>query len=320
MVRPLGLTTAPRSGSSRPASILSSVVLPAPLGPLRPTRSRSSICQLTVSRSTRSPNDLLSAANWIISQCSRGPTPARDHALRATAFGLAARLRRAALLGRRFARGETIDSSLLAERLGGREHARYTEGLRQISRHAEVDCLNGAGFAREAGDDDDRDVRLESSRFANDGEAVDARHLEIGDQQIVRDDAQPLERGSSVGREIDVVLGQRERLRKQIPDCGLVIDDEHARPPGDGYGRGAQGAGAALTRPLAFEPGIDVAFAEPPLASHAHRRDLSGLDQAIHRAQVDLEVLEYLFGRQKSFVGHFGRTLSDSRVTHVVAP
>ena len=35
------------------------VVLPAPFGPLRPTRSRSSICQLTDPSSTRSPNDFV---------------------------------------------------------------------------------------------------------------------------------------------------------------------------------------------------------------------------------------------------------------------
>src|SRR5688500_16511691 len=58
----------PLSGSSSPASILSRVVLPAPLGPARPTRSRSSICQLTASRSTRSPNDLLRFESWIIGE------------------------------------------------------------------------------------------------------------------------------------------------------------------------------------------------------------------------------------------------------------
>ena len=47
----------PPSGSSRPASILSSVVLPAPFGPQRPTRSRSPTCQVTWSSSVRSPND-----------------------------------------------------------------------------------------------------------------------------------------------------------------------------------------------------------------------------------------------------------------------
>ena len=49
----------PASGSSNPASIFSSVVLPAPFGPHRPTRSPAVICQVTSSRSTRSPNDFV---------------------------------------------------------------------------------------------------------------------------------------------------------------------------------------------------------------------------------------------------------------------
>ena len=67
-VRAAGLTTSPESGSSRPASILSRVVLPAPFGPLSPTRSRSSICQLTASSSTRSPKVLLMEESWIIQE------------------------------------------------------------------------------------------------------------------------------------------------------------------------------------------------------------------------------------------------------------
>ena len=56
-----GLMMLPLSGSSNPASIFSSVVLPAPLGPHNPTRSPDVICQVTSSRSTRSPNDLVMA-------------------------------------------------------------------------------------------------------------------------------------------------------------------------------------------------------------------------------------------------------------------
>ncbi len=66
MVRPEGFTTSPLSGSSSPASIFSIVVLPAPLGPQRATRSRSSICQVTASSSTRSPKDLDREESWII--------------------------------------------------------------------------------------------------------------------------------------------------------------------------------------------------------------------------------------------------------------
>src|SRR5688572_32599035 len=56
---------APESGSSSPASILRSVVFPAPLGPHKPTRSPSPICHVTCSSSVRSPNDLVRSESWI---------------------------------------------------------------------------------------------------------------------------------------------------------------------------------------------------------------------------------------------------------------
>ena len=69
--------------------------------------------------------------------------------------------------------------------------------------------------------------------------------------------------------------------------------------------RGAQRRGRrpraarAAARPLAVEPGVDVALAEAPLAPHAHSWNLAGFDEPVDRAQIDLEVLEHLFGRQK---------------------
>ena len=128
----------------------------------------------------------------------------------------------------------------------------------------------------------------------------------------------PLERGAAVGRDVDVVFGERQRLRQQIADARLVVDDEHARARRAGRrrgGAGAAGAGArrAAARPLAVEPGVDVALAEPPLAADADRRNLAGLDQPVDRAKVDLEVLQDFFGRQKRFVNHVVSVLAGRR-------
>src|SRR3982751_6289221 len=54
-------------------------------------------------------------------------------------------------------------------------------------------------------------------------------------------------------------------------------------------GRGGAAAGG---RALAVEPGIDITFAEPPLASDPHRGDLAGLDQAVDSPEIDLEVFQ----------------------------
>ena len=54
--------------------------------------------------------------------------------------------------------------------------------------------------------------------------------LQVGDQQVVGTSrfAQPVERRCRIGRGVDVVLRQRQRLRQQVADARLVVDDEHA--------------------------------------------------------------------------------------------
>ena len=84
------------------------------------------------------------------------------------------------------------------------------------------------------------------------------------------------------------------------------------RPGGGTILRDGGRARPATSRPLRFQPGIDVALAETPLPSDAHGRNLPRLDEPIDRPQIHLEVFEYLLGRQKAFVHHAERTLSDS--------
>ncbi len=54
--RPPRLATLPRSGPSSPARMRSNVDLPAPLGPMSPTRFPSASVKLTSSKSARAPN------------------------------------------------------------------------------------------------------------------------------------------------------------------------------------------------------------------------------------------------------------------------
>src|SRR5262245_23635554 len=61
----------PSSGSSRPASIFSSVVLPAPFGPDRPMRSLFLTCHDTSSSRTRSPYRLVRPSTWIMGKTER---------------------------------------------------------------------------------------------------------------------------------------------------------------------------------------------------------------------------------------------------------
>src|SRR5438093_6897639 len=79
---------------------------------------------------------------------------------------------------------------LFAERFGSsREDLRDAEWLGEISRDAEIDCLDRARLGRKAGDDDDWQIRFVALGFADHGEAVHPRHLQIRDKQIVWIDA-----------------------------------------------------------------------------------------------------------------------------------
>src|SRR5207244_9511507 len=155
-------------------------------------------------------------------------------------------------------------------------HLRDAERFGEVAGDAEVHGFDGARLGREAGDDDDRQIALVALRFTDDGEAIHARHLEVGDQQVVRIHAHALERGAAVRRDVDVVLGQRERFRQQIADAGFVVDDKDARTRvasgWTGRRRGGRRRGCrarAAARTLAVEPRIDVALAETPLAPDA---------------------------------------------------
>src|SRR5205085_6875883 len=105
-------------------------------------------------------------------------------------------------------------------------------------------------------------------------------------------------------RQVDVVFGEGKRLRQQVPDRRLVINDEHTGAAGRGScvaGRRSRSNGAGT---LALEPGVDVALAETPLPPDANCRDLARLDQPLDGPEIDLQVVEYLFGRQEALVHH----------------
>ena len=143
---------------------------------------------------------------------------------------------------------------------------------------------------------------LDALDLADQRQAVHARHLQVGNQQVVVPArAHTVERARS----------RRPRCRRRTPPAPASSTAGRGCSPrrprrarGAGAGRGCRGgcAGGDSPRALAVEPGVDVALAEPPLAADADGGNLSRLDQAVDRAEVDLEVLEHLFGRQEHFV------------------
>jgi hypothetical protein len=59
---------------------------------------------------------------------------------------------------------------------------------------------------------------------------------------------------------------------------------------------------SSARRALIIEPCIEVRSAEAPLATHPNRGNFPGLDQPVDRTEVDVQILEDLFGRQKHVV------------------
>src|SRR5207244_2632151 len=107
-------------------------------------------------------------------------------------------------------------------------------------------------------------------------------------------------------------IGERKRLRQQIADAGFVIHDENSRTLRGGARRRRRGGGGGGSRPpaartLTIEPRVDIALAEAPLAAHAYRWNLSGLDQPVDCAQIDLKIGENFFSCEKRFFHYYSR-------------
>ena len=140
--------------------------------------------------------------------------------------------------------------------------------------------------------------------LADQRQAVHARHPQVGDQQVVVAPSRTRPSAvAGVGRGVDVVFRQRQRLRQQIADARFVVHDEHARAA---VARGWRGRGRRRRRPTASAgcPARRRCRASgTATGGRRGRRESSRLDQPVDGAQVDLEVLEDLFGRQKHFVG-----------------
>ena len=190
----------------------------------------------------------------------------------------------------------------------------HAERLREVAGDAEVDRFDRARLGREAGDDDDRQVGLVALRFADDASGRPCP-ASSGRRSADRRGTSASARAPSGRR------GRRRRRTRRAPASSPADRGCSLRRPRRGRAaatrrsrrgppaRAACRRGARrAARPLAVEPGVDVALAEPPLAADADRRDLSGLDQPVDRAQVDLEVLQDFFRGEKRFVNHSHRS------------
>ena len=158
-----------------------------------------------------------------------------------------------------------------------RERSRNPEWLGEVTGHAEVDHLNRARLV-------EKPVMMMMGMSAlRDGPSRitggrGSWHLQIRDEEVVGEHAEPIHRGAAIWHDVHLVLGERERLRQRIPHARLVVWQRttRGRPAGAGIVRSWSGS-RRLPWPLTFEPDVDVALPKTPLTSHPDRRDLAGL-------------------------------------------
>ena len=158
-------------------------------------------------------------------------------------------------------------------------------------------------------------VGIDALRLADQRQAVHAGHVQVGDQQVVVRVglAQQTERRRRRRPRSRRRILAFKHPRQQLSNALLIVDEQDSTAGG----AGAFDVGVSL--PL--EPLVDVALAEAPLSAHPHGGNSAGLDQSIHRSQVDVEVFENLLGRQEDFVGgeiegHWFLVLALSVIVH----
>ena len=101
-----------------------------------------------------------------------------------------------------------------------------------------------------------------------------------------------------VGRRVHRPPGVTQGPGGQLAGRPVGVDDQG---PAAVHGPRRHRLGHPGPRPLAVEPRVDVPAAEPPLPADPHGRQLPGVDQAVDRPQVHLQVGEHLVGGEKPF-------------------
>ena len=161
------------------------------------------------------------------------------------------------------------------------------------------------GFGGVSRDDDGRHRRRQRLASRMTVSPSMPGHLQIDDQQVIGVEPKLFDRAPPVGDRIDIVIASIvsvfDSSSRMLASSSTTSIRGRSSPAPPRCPNAGAGAGAARSAPgtLAVEPCIDVALAEAPLAPDANSRNLAGFDQTVHRPQIDLEILEHLFGRQK---------------------
>ena len=181
-------------------------------------------------------------------------------------------------LHRRIAVGQPAGRSCLALALlaavaqpAALERARHQQAqlvgpldrLLEVVERAELHRLDRGLDRAVRGQHDDLDLGLLGARASHERHAVEAGHLEIGDDDVEALGFEPADRGGAVGRLLHVVTVRLQRLGQERADALVVVDHQDA-----GHRSAAQGI---TTRNSAPPSGCVCAVTAPPCSSTMRR-------------------------------------------------
>ena len=103
-------------------------------------------------------------------------------------------------------------------------------------------------MAAEGGHDDEGDLAVARPRLLHELDAVEARHLQVGEDDVGRELLELAERLEAVGGGLDRVALVAQELGERRTRVGLVVDDEDAAALHFGGKERARGDGSAQLR------------------------------------------------------------------------
>ena len=140
------------------------------------------------------------------------------------------------LLGRLDARRECLDLAALVLAAGARvEHLAQrgadlgdAERLGEVVRDAAAQRVHGRLGRRERRHDERVEIGLDLLGLLDQVHAIDLRHAQIGDEQVVAVLAHAIERDAPIGHVVGGVALRAEDPGEQLSDAFFVVDDENA--------------------------------------------------------------------------------------------
>ena len=139
-------------------------------------------------------------------------------------------------------------------------------GLEQVFEGAGLHALDRRRHRAVAGEDDHRQAGLGAGDPAEQGQAVLARHLEVGDDDVDAGEPPVVEGGAGVRRRAHLEALAGEDGGQRFADVGLVVDHQHAAAGGH---RAGSSTAAARAGAVSSASSVALVVPAPPVGAGA---------------------------------------------------